>query len=81
MARTHFTPHPLCTMADKEVAIWLADFLKEKEGITDYIKHSDNPRWSAYHIVMALLNGMHGDDKASKALSIAAQTLSQTEKE
>lgn len=80
MARAHLIPHPLCTLDKKEVIIYFQESEAEKESLTDYIKHSSNPRWAAYHIVMSLLNGMHDDRDASKALTDAANMLRQTKR-
>ena len=76
----HFIPHPLVTMNEKELQVWLADFAKSPESLEDYLTHSPNPRWAASHLLRSLSKGLAiSDNQTALALQELANTLA-TEK-
>jgi hypothetical protein len=59
---THI-PHPLCGGDGKKMEAFFATPKDERQTITAYLTHSDNPRWAASHLVRAISNGLTKADR------------------
>ena len=79
----HYIPHPLCHCSDKELKSWLEEFVKSPETLSEYVKHSGNPKWAASHLVRAVAQGLFKSavaQKAAMALNELANELAQTDR-